>query len=397
MPKVDFSAYEGREQAYIKHCLLEEYLPDWGYKVGSQWDSLVYVDGFAGPWETTSPNHDDSSFGVAISALKRVADGLYENRGRHLNVRCILVEQHKGAAAKLNAYANLVKRPGLDVDPLQGEFVEQLPKITQLVKESGKSPFKFVFLDPKGWADIPMQHLASFLNDRSCEVLINLMTRHIIRFLDQPDRAQSYHELFGRNDVLPILQATPNEERADAAVREYCRSLQTLCGFKYVSSAVILEPGKEDKRYFLVYATNHSRGVEVFKAAETKSAKLQDDVRYEAKVQKTGQPELTELFGGTPKSRVSTGLWKKYCERAKAKVVRRILDAGRLGVSYSDLFCEAMAFPLVTPADLRGWMTAFGTAVEVRLNGSGKRREPSPAEDDWVILKDPNALKPHLH
>ena len=55
MHEVDLSAYEGREQAYIKHCLLEEYLPEWGYKVGSQWDSLVYVDGFAGPWETTMP------------------------------------------------------------------------------------------------------------------------------------------------------------------------------------------------------------------------------------------------------------------------------------------------------------------------------------------------------
>ena len=45
MPKIDFSAYEGgREQACIKHTLLEEYLPEWGYKVGSQWDSLVYFD-----------------------------------------------------------------------------------------------------------------------------------------------------------------------------------------------------------------------------------------------------------------------------------------------------------------------------------------------------------------
>ena len=34
MPKVDFSHYEGREQAYVKHCLLDEYLPDWAYKVG---------------------------------------------------------------------------------------------------------------------------------------------------------------------------------------------------------------------------------------------------------------------------------------------------------------------------------------------------------------------------
>ncbi len=32
MPKVDLSNYEGREQAYIKHCLLETYLPEWAYK-----------------------------------------------------------------------------------------------------------------------------------------------------------------------------------------------------------------------------------------------------------------------------------------------------------------------------------------------------------------------------
>ena len=52
MPKVDFSNYEGREQAYVKHCLLEEYLPELAYRVGRTWDSLVYVDAFAGPWQT---------------------------------------------------------------------------------------------------------------------------------------------------------------------------------------------------------------------------------------------------------------------------------------------------------------------------------------------------------
>ncbi|MDQ6631515.1 MAG: three-Cys-motif partner protein TcmP, partial [Verrucomicrobiota bacterium] len=141
MPKVELSAYEGREQAYIKHCLLEEYLPDWGYKVGSQWDSLVYIDGFAGPWETTSPSHKDSSFGVAVSALSRVAEGLRLTRGRNLNVDCILVEQDKRASEKLRAYAESVKRPGFRVQPLCGEFVDRLPDITKLVRQSGQSPF----------------------------------------------------------------------------------------------------------------------------------------------------------------------------------------------------------------------------------------------------------------
>ena len=238
-----------------------------------------------------------------------------------------------------------------------------------------------------------MAHVANFLKDRSCEVLINLMTRHIIRFLDQPDRAKSFHNLFGRSEVLPLLQGTPNEERADVAVREYALSLQSMCGFKYVSSAVILEPNKEDKRYFLVYATNHPRGVEVFKTAETKAAKLQDEVRYEAKVQKTGQPEMMGLLGGTPKSRVSSNLWRRYCKTAKAKVVKRIIEAGNVGVPYSDLFCEAMAFPLVTPTDLRAWVTGFGNAVQLRLAGSSKRRDPSPFEDDWVTVKQAGELE----
>lgn len=69
MPEVDLANYLGREQAYVKHCLLEDYLPDWAYKVGSAWDSLVYVDGFAGPWQTTHADYADSSFGVAIKAL----------------------------------------------------------------------------------------------------------------------------------------------------------------------------------------------------------------------------------------------------------------------------------------------------------------------------------------
>jgi hypothetical protein len=51
MPKIEFSNYEGgREQAYVKHSLLENYLGQLVYRVGQAWDAIVYVDGFAGPW-----------------------------------------------------------------------------------------------------------------------------------------------------------------------------------------------------------------------------------------------------------------------------------------------------------------------------------------------------------
>lgn len=98
MPKLDFSKYEGeREQAYVKHSLLEVYLPELAFRVGQKWDVLAYVDGFAGPWKTRDPDHADSSFGIAIEALRRSQAGLRERHGRELHVKCILVGKTKAA------------------------------------------------------------------------------------------------------------------------------------------------------------------------------------------------------------------------------------------------------------------------------------------------------------
>src|SRR5271166_3932247 len=101
MPKVDLTKYAGREQAYVKHRLLEEYLSQWGYKVGSSWDSLVYVDGFAGPWGSKDENFSDSSFGIATRVLNQVVSGLRQARDVH--GLCLFVEKKPDAFAKLQA------------------------------------------------------------------------------------------------------------------------------------------------------------------------------------------------------------------------------------------------------------------------------------------------------
>lgn len=160
MSRVDFSHYNQREQAYVKHCLLEEYLPDWAYKVGAKWDSLVYVDGFAGPWQTKHPDYADSSFGIAVDALRRCQTGLRAGRGRDLQMESILVDHDKDAFAHLETFAASKRAPGFGVHALCGQFVEQIPAIDQIIKEHTQNPFQFVFLDPHGWADIPMQQFA---------------------------------------------------------------------------------------------------------------------------------------------------------------------------------------------------------------------------------------------
>src|SRR6202008_970579 len=142
---------ESKSAAYIKHCLLQEYLPKWAYKVGHAWDSLVYVDGFAGPWETTDPDYADTSFAVAIDSLRECKLGL-DSKGRNLNMNAILVEKDPDSFLKLEAYASRKTSESVQIHPLAGKFVNNIGEIQKIVRRESPRPFKFVLLDPKGWA-----------------------------------------------------------------------------------------------------------------------------------------------------------------------------------------------------------------------------------------------------
>jgi three-Cys-motif partner protein len=328
-----------------------------------------------------------------VDALRRCQLGLRE-RGRDLHIECILGEQDKDAFAHLESFATAQTQPNFLVRALPGTFAMQAPKIEQLIKGSGRNPFRFVFLDPKGWADIPMDRLQSLLRNRSCEVLINLMTRHINRFLDQSDRENSYQKLFGRPGVVEVLRKTPSDERVERSVQEYSLSLKLLCKFKYISSAVILEPNEEAVRYYLVYATNHPRGVEVFKAAENKAARIQDNVRQESRVKKAGGQLEFPSDDGPPKSRLILELLHRYQQKARNKVMHVLRGSNpATGVAYADLFCEAMAFPLVTPDDLVAWLRALEPHIEILYGAFLSKKKPKPAEDYRVIVLNPKALE----
>jgi hypothetical protein len=132
----------------------------------------------------------------------------------------------------------------------------------------------------------------------------------------------------------------------ERAVQEYSLSLKLLCNFKYVSSAVILEPDEEAIRYYLVYATNHPRGVEVFKAAGNKAARIQDNVRQQSRVRKTGQLEFPS-DRGPAKSRLILDLLQRYITKARGNVIGVLrANTSARGVTYADLFCAQWLFLL---------------------------------------------------
>ena len=105
MPKIGLANYKGREQAYVKHYLLEKYLSRWGYKIGSKWNPLVFVDGFAGPWGAKDEGFADASFGIAIRALNDAVDGLLEKRQITVRGLCVFVEKKPKPFARLDEFA----------------------------------------------------------------------------------------------------------------------------------------------------------------------------------------------------------------------------------------------------------------------------------------------------
>ena len=385
MSKLDLTNYRGREHAYIKHYLLAKYLPRLWYKTGSKWDPLVFIDGFAGPWDSKDEEFTDASFGIAIRALNEAIAGLAKiNR----NVRgvCVFVEKEPQPFAKLDAFAKKYSTELVRAVAFQGRFIEKIPEIDQYISSVGNTPFKLVFLDQKGWAAAPISDLKKFVGSRSCELLFNVMTSFLTRFLDRRGMAQSYYSLFGRSDVIDKIRALPKRtgEREEAAVEEYCRSLREICRFRYVSQAVILDASKERVRYYFVFATNSLHGIQVFKNAEAQAAEAQDEIRHETKLQKQAQFGLP--FGGpAPKSSKALALQKRYLSLLRKKIENTLRNSRSGAISYDELYGEAMSFPLITESDLNDILLSLYPSVELHLAGA-RRKKPMLFKGDYVRI-----------
>src|SRR3954467_9482761 len=108
MPSVE--DYVNREQAYVKHIFLERYLEALFHKTGSTYNHIVYIDGFAGPWQSANEQFGDTSFGIALSALRKAQASLAARRGA-VKMTALLVEKNVEAHARLETlqprYADL--------------------------------------------------------------------------------------------------------------------------------------------------------------------------------------------------------------------------------------------------------------------------------------------------
>jgi three-Cys-motif partner protein len=127
---VALADYAGRKQSYVKHVFLENYLEALAHKISSTYSNIVYVDGFAGPWQSANERFEDTSFGIALNALRRAKDS-WKQMGRDVRMSAHLVERDVIAYARLEEVPELF--PDGSVWTYSGDFVGLIPTIRKVI------------------------------------------------------------------------------------------------------------------------------------------------------------------------------------------------------------------------------------------------------------------------
>lgn len=324
--------YQGREQAFIKHRLLESYLEKLFMIIGMSSSrlgitELCYVDCFAGPWSDESEDLSGTSIAVSLQILDICRQAL-GRRGMKLRLRALYVEKNKTAFTRLQHYLSERTPSGIEAQAIHGDFVTLRE---QILAWCGKA-FTFFFIDPTGWKDVGVGVLQPLLQRPQSEFLINFMYNDI-------NRTASMSKW--KNDIAAFLGEMVEVADLDPAGREkillstYRTNLKRnlKVGGKWVARSAyvrVLDREKERPKYHLVYLTSHPRGVIEFMEISEKLDLVQKQVRASTKqntrAEKTGMGDFFDavVYVNSEQGHASVSeveqYWLKYLSGAAKQV-----------------------------------------------------------------------------
>lgn len=309
----DLANYEGREQAYVKHHFLADYVESLVFKVASAYSDVVYVDGFSGPWKDQGEKFEDTSFGIALHALRRAKQAWAKLGRPDVTMTVLLVEKDPEAFARLQEIIPLY--PDISIRTFNHDFVEIVPDLLDAIP---RRAFSFVLMDPKGWK-IDMKAVAPLLSRPNCEVVFNFMFTMINWSASMPNAAiqLGLERLMPDTDWKSRLDAVTvaGGESVAAARKEVLVSsinevIERLGTFQYVMETPVLFPTKNRTFYSLIYATRSTKGVEVFRDCQHAALKAQDAVRADLQIAKREMQSGTpDLFGSMLTGNEFAGRW----------------------------------------------------------------------------------------
>lgn len=362
------SDYQDREQSEIKHYAIRLYLEAAAQILGSAWD-IKYVDCCAGPWNSKDANYRDTSFGIAFEALKATQTQLLQ-RGRVLSIECLFIEKEPEPFQQLDAFSKGRNSPEIKVRAENWDFAAHIDEIARYC--STRRAFPFILIDPKGWKLAGISQISPLLKLKPGEVVINLMSSFITRFVN--DAATDLSDLLGED--FPELRSLSGTELEFAVVRKYCDLIKREGRFSYVCALPVMKPDSDSFNFYLIYATRHPKGVEVFKSVEKRTEEqthvVRADVQMRHRQEKTGN---FELFAAPVLYRERK--YQQLAEDNRVRAKKRVWEllANSSEVCYDDCWAEALQFSAVYEGDLREWLTEWEKAGKIHIKGRKKLTE----------------------
>lgn len=371
--------YKGKEQTYLKHFFLEQYLETVAFHIGYAHQEFVYVDCFSGPWRADDEALSDTSIRIALDKLNYVRDALAKQQ-RYAKIKAIFVEKDPAAFQTLQITLDKY-RGSITTAALPGTFEENIPKILQMVG----LVFTFFFIDPKGWTGFAMDNITPILRHQPGEVMVNFMYDFINRFINYPDPANegSLDTFFGTSNWRDIRSAADREE---ASITLYKEQLRTTGAYRYVTSTRILKPLSNRAYFHLAYATRNPKGIRKFRDVEKKTTTEQDTVRTTAQREhreaKSRQAELAfEPIGGM--SQTTQEERKRRLYEARERLFA-ILQQGP--ILYEQLQPRILELPLVWNTDLNTMLLTAQKQGHLTIEGI-QMNERTPKKGCLVRLR----------
>ena len=280
--------YKGREQSYIKHFFLTEYLEMAAFKIFQRGSRIFnFVDAFAGPWRVADDSdYSDASFDQALNTLEGVREHLAHKGLSGLKVRFCFCEKDKQSADKLRRYAE--KKRGFEIQVFPGTFEDNLDNVAAACKDG----FTFTFIDPTGW-NIDSRPVLEFLSQHHGEVLFNFMAENINRHAGYEGVSRSVGRFLAAPDWKDEFSALPNGWNNEERILHLLKKRMRMVGAaQYIPDFPILKPRENRVKMRLLLGTRSAHGVYVFRDAQWRVERMQIKMRRRIQREEEGTSSL---------------------------------------------------------------------------------------------------------
>lgn len=254
-----------------KHAILKEYLKAWLPIMSSFSGRILYIDGFAGPGKYLDKDNQptiDGSPLIAINAARK--------HKLQLNAEIVFLfieARHDRCEYLKNLLASIDIPENMRYEVKESKFDETLSSLLDYLDEQKKrlAP-AFVFIDPFGYSDTPFSLIKRIMENKKCEVLINLMYGYIKRALgkikrgtpDKSDQERHLDILFGTQEWRKTFDIDGSPGRKEFIQQLYKRRLKKEAKIKYVRFFEMINKFNQTE-YFLFFGTNKTKGLKEMK------------------------------------------------------------------------------------------------------------------------------------